>query len=331
MIQSILPYKTIAIIGMEKNCGKTECLNYLVRELAKEKKAIGVTSVGIDGERIDIVTQSPKPEITLEAGSLFVTSEYFYRSKQLSGEILYLDHQESATGRMVTARAMTGGKIILAGPSSMIQLKESIRKLQIYGAEICLIDGAVSRKSLASPFVTDATILATGAALSANIREVIDQTLFTYRLMSLPEIEEPYATRIRSCKEGIFILESQRKIRHLAIRSLLQLDRLPKESIEKGSIWYTSGAITDKELLLLTNDDCCGAIVVSDFTRLFVSSIRLRQFLASEKQIYVLHRVNLIAITVNPYSPFGYHLKSNELIDSLRPYVNVPVIDVKKL
>lgn len=331
MIERLLPYKSIAIIGMDKNCGKTTCFNYLLSELADYGVTVGVTSVGVDGERTDAVTRSPKPEIVLREGTVFVTSEHYYHTKRLSAELFYISKEFSATGRMVTAKTLTGGKIILAGPSSTVKLKESLKNMELYGAEICLVDGAISRKSLASPFVTEATLLATGAALSANYREVVEQTLFAYQLMHLAIIDEPYATWIKGCPEGISVVQSDRRIRHLPIRSLLQLNRLSDEMIEHDAIWYITGAVTDKELLSLADDVRCGAIVVPDFTHLFITAKVYRLYLAKGRKIYVLNSVNLVAITVNPYSPYGYHLNSKELIKSLSEVVEIPVIDVRAI
>ena len=56
------------MVGMEKNCGKTECLNYIIRRLPLHERKVCVTSIGLDGERTDQVTRTPKPEIVLREG-----------------------------------------------------------------------------------------------------------------------------------------------------------------------------------------------------------------------------------------------------------------------
>ena len=64
-INEILKYDSLSIVGLEKNVGKTECLNYILSRLPLDAKSIAVTSIGIDGENKDQVTATKKPEIYL--------------------------------------------------------------------------------------------------------------------------------------------------------------------------------------------------------------------------------------------------------------------------
>ena len=48
-IKDIKNYKSIATIGLEKNVGKTETMNYILKRLKDEGVVIAVTSIGIDG------------------------------------------------------------------------------------------------------------------------------------------------------------------------------------------------------------------------------------------------------------------------------------------
>lgn len=65
----------LAIVGLEKNTGKTECLNYILRRIKDSADRFALTSIGIDGENRDQVCQTPKPEIIVPEGMIFVTSE----------------------------------------------------------------------------------------------------------------------------------------------------------------------------------------------------------------------------------------------------------------
>ena len=65
-------YKRISIIGMEKNVGKTTLLNKLIADIGKTKK-LGLTSIGRDGEDIDVVTNTDKPRIYVREGSIIAT------------------------------------------------------------------------------------------------------------------------------------------------------------------------------------------------------------------------------------------------------------------
>ena len=73
-INDILKYRSLSIVGLEKNTGKTVCLNYILRRLNDMKVPVGVTSIGVDGEQVDSVFATAKPEVTLYEGMRFITS-----------------------------------------------------------------------------------------------------------------------------------------------------------------------------------------------------------------------------------------------------------------
>ena len=56
-LSEIVESKSISIVGLEKNTGKTECLNYILRNLPQSLR-VAVTSLGIDGETVDQVTKT---------------------------------------------------------------------------------------------------------------------------------------------------------------------------------------------------------------------------------------------------------------------------------
>ena len=58
-----------------------------------------------------------------------------------------------------------------------------------FGIDLTIIDGALSRKSSASPAVSDAMVLATGAALSSSLSTLVDLTAFCVGMIRLPLAE----------------------------------------------------------------------------------------------------------------------------------------------
>ena len=111
LIDNILRCRTLSITGMAKNTGKTLALNYLLGQLRLHGKTVAVTSIGIDGEKTDQVTQTEKPEIELCEGTFFVTSEYHYRQRLLLSEIIDLSDDSTSLGRLVTARVLQAAGI----------------------------------------------------------------------------------------------------------------------------------------------------------------------------------------------------------------------------
>lgn len=186
-VEKIVNYGSISIIGMEKNCGKTVVLNHILSQLTHYDKKIAVTSIGIDGETKDAVTNTAKPEIELYRGSIFATSASHYLTRRVQSEIIGIGADRTVLGDVVVARVIERGKVLLSGPGDTPSLKRLLTQFHSLGAELVIVDGALSRKSLASPSVTDAVILCTGAALSLNIEELIKKTKHTYNMMTLPE------------------------------------------------------------------------------------------------------------------------------------------------
>ena len=184
-VDDISDYRSLAIVGLEKNTGKTECLNYILRRIKDSADRFALTSIGIDGENRDQVCQTPKPEIIVPEGMIFVTSEKHYRERRLVAEIMEIDDHRTALGRLVIARAKTSGKVLLSGPADTAGLKSLIRHMKDFGVRTTLVDGALSRLSLASPTVTEAMVLATGAAVSGNIRELVRRTRYVCDLIDL--------------------------------------------------------------------------------------------------------------------------------------------------
>ncbi len=67
--------RTISVVGLAKNCGKTTALNHLVAGYRAAAVSVGATSAGRDGEAVDAITRKAKPSIELPPGTPVVTSE----------------------------------------------------------------------------------------------------------------------------------------------------------------------------------------------------------------------------------------------------------------
>ena len=150
-VENIRRYRSLSIVGLEKNTGKTVYLNYLLRRLDELHVSTAVTSIGVDGEQVDAVFATAKPEIRLYEGMQFVTSEQHYLKRQLVSRILAVDERRTALGRLVTAETLVPGKILLSGAATTAVLRQQIAQARDRGVELTVVDGALSRLSLASP------------------------------------------------------------------------------------------------------------------------------------------------------------------------------------
>lgn len=331
-IRDILEYDSLSIVGLEKNTGKTECLNYILRRLSSQKCKVAVTSIGMDGESTDQVTRTAKPEIRLTEGMYFSTAEIHYRSRNLLSELVDITDERSSLGRIVTAKVLIGGNVLLSGPSSGTSLIRWMKSLDRFGVDLKIIDGALSRISSASPAVSRAMVLSTGAAYSANLDTLVRKTRFMVELINIPLADSVLRNLFINVERGVWGTDKEGRMLDLGIASSLTMDGIKDDPVKRSKVIYISGALTDRFLQRLADSpEIKGAeVIVRDFTKLFVSETAYRMFLKRGGQIKVLQKSKLIAVCVNPTAPSGYVLDSEVLCRRLEQEIKLPVYDVVK-
>lgn len=330
-VKNVVAHKSVSVIGLEKNTGKTETLNYVLKRLKTTKKQIAITSIGLDGERVDNVTHSQKPEIIVSKGVIFVTSEKHFFEKQLTAEILDVSNHRTAMGRLVTARALSEGKVILSGPSDTVSVKRLISSLERWNVDTTIVDGALSRLSLASPAVTDAMILATGAALSANIPQLVRKTHFVKQLIELESVDIALSVQLQQLKNGIWAIDKENKIHDLDIQSVFMIDKSKRDIFEFGTRLYAAGAVSDKLINCLCTHKKPVELIIHDFSKVFASQLNFNLFIQGGNTMKSLFKNKLIAVTINPLAPNGLMLNTETLQKALEETLNIPVYDVMEL
>ncbi len=330
-IEDILKYKSISFVGMEKNAGKTQTLNYVLSRLRTFSKTIALTSIGVDGETTDIVTLTSKPEIEIYPNTTFITSQALYPQREIVSAIEEVSNQTTALGRLIKAKAITQGKILLAGPSDTVSLKKLIEKLE-KNTDLILVDGALSRKSFGSPSITQAMILSTGASLSASLNVVVKKTKFIYQMTQLPQYEGKHAEQLQQIENGIYAITDEGII-DLKIPSLMMIDKYKDKIFDSGTKLFIAGALNDKfvQFLKIQKNIQEIEIIIKDFTKIFAQEDNVLQYLNKGGQIKVLDKANLIAITANPISPTGYHFNNQEMLEALRREIPIKIYNIKQL
>ena len=349
-IAELIKYKSCSIVGLEKNTGKTECFNYVMQRLPLDKIRVAVSSIGIDGETTDQVTKTAKPEIFLREGVYFGTSEKHYLTKLLTSELLEISDENTSLGNIVIGKALTPGKLLLSGPSSTNGLRRWMNEMQKYDIDLTIIDGALSRLSLASPAVSESMILATGAAYSANINTLVQKTAFVVQMINLElTSQENYDTFI-DINNGVWAIDegtgnreqgtgnweqgtgNEVNLVDLKVASSLSIN-INTEGLKKCKTLYVSGALTDNFVNHIRQNKIFNEteIVVRDFTKIFLTPMTYNTFVNGKRKITVLQKSKLIAVCVNPTSPNGIVLDSEKLCKTLSEAINLPVYDLKKV
>lgn len=330
-IEELIKYKSCSIVGLEKNTGKTECFNYVLQRLPLENKRVAVSSIGIDGETTDQVTKTAKPEIFLREGVYFGTSEKHYLMKRLSAELLEITNENTSLGNIIIGKALTPGKILLSGPSSTNGLRRWMDEMKKYDVDLTIIDGALSRMSLASPTVSESMILATGAAYSANINTLVQKTAFVVQMINLDLTSEDNREIFNDIKNGVWAIDEDDVIHDLKVASSLSIN-INTDGLKKCKTLFVSGALTDNFINHIRQNKIFNEteIVVRDFTKIFLTPMTYNSFVNGKRKITVLQKSKLIAVCVNPTSPNGIILDSEKLCNALSEAIQLPVYDLKK-
>jgi hypothetical protein len=326
-------YKIVSVVGMAKNTGKTTTLDAMIAEAPGEGIRLGVTSTGRDGEQEDVVTGTAKPRIFLPEGAVTTIPTELYAFAEAGLEILRMTDYRTTLGQIMLCGVVEAGYVQVAGPVSTTGQMGVCAEMFALGADMVLIDGAIDRRSVAAPHASDAVILATGAALSGRMSEVAAETAHAVEIYGLPELRDEAAraeiTRLAD-ERAILCIGDESRV--LDLKTGLGAGRLIGDEIgEDCRCIYLPGAFTKRvaegipaKLLAKT------AFVVTDSTKIFIDRLSWKKLRALGLKVFVLSSVNIVAVTVNPYSPAGFSFDSAELVRTVKAAVgDIPVIDVK--
>jgi hypothetical protein len=322
----IAPSRRLALVGLAKNTGKTVTLAVLLRELEAQGRTVGVTSIGRDGERRDVIdSRIEKPRVRLTGGSIVATTDELLRASGLRHEPLQKTDARTPLGRVLIARLQEGGTIEVAGPSAAQDVRAVGEAMEGYGAEQVLIDGAVDRRAASSPAVADGLVVATGAVLSGELEQVVARTKEAIELVRLPRAENGAAgdEDERVALERGLVLNGE----PAAIARLLR-------ERPRASTFLVEGALGERFLegLLQARAARKGRevrIVVGDPTKVFLSSRGPGWYRRQGVALEVLRTIELRAITVNPVAPQSHRFDSRKLRAALEAEIDgVPVFDV---
>ena len=299
----LAPYHTISIIGMAKNVGKTTTLNHLIANYHQQNSKLALTSIGRDGERVDVVTKTTKPEIYVYSGTYIVTAEKLLPLCDITKEIVRVTEMNTPMGRIVIVRALSDGFVQLGGPSITTQISDLLQHLPV---DKVIVDGAISRKTLANPDVTEATILCTGASLDRRLSVVIEETRHAVEILTLPKLEDE--------------------------RILAELENATEEihALEKGYIYFP-GAVSEGKIcnLILSNNKLKDVLIIAeDPSKIFIKSATYEKLRIKGGILQVLNPIHLVGLTVNPTSPYDVGFDPGLFLEQMREAVSIPVYDV---
>jgi hypothetical protein len=319
----LAPTRRLALVGLAKNTGKTETLAAILAEHARAGVRVGVTSIGRDGERHDVIDERiAKPAVRLRAGDLVASTGALLRASGVAHERLARTGVRTPLGEVVIARLAQDGALEVAGPSAAADVRAVGEAMLALGAQQVLVDGAVDRRAASSPAVADGLVMATGAVLDRDAERVVRKTADAVELVKLPLAGE------RS--DGV-VLERELVLSAEPQRIAALLARHPRAHTLR-----VEGALGERFLdgLLAARRGKPGRelrIVAQDPTHVFLSEHAPGWYRRQGVALEVRRPIELRAITVNPVAPQSHAFDSAELRAAIAAAVGeVPVFDVRE-
>jgi hypothetical protein len=329
-------YRIVSVVGMAKNAGKTSALNDILYSAFDTGIRLGLTSIGRDGERTDVVTCTEKPMIYIERGTLIATAESLFHCSEAKLEVLEMTDYPSSLGRIVIARAVSSGNVEIGGPVTNLEIRAVSERMLEYGAELVLVDGALDRVSSASPAITDATILSTGAVLSRDMNKVIEQSIHRVHMLQIETVADPVVRILaEECldERQIAVIDDAFNVRNVEARTALGAGIKIAEALDQHSRYVViPGSLVTKtmrDLIAASGHFKNITLIVRDATKIFVDYRDWQLVKRAGLDVRVLEPIRVLAVTVNPYAPQGYYFDPKtfrrRLSEDLRP---IPVFDV---
>lgn len=327
--------RTLAVMGMTKNTGKTVALNHLLAQAATAQLAIGVTSIGRDGEDRDAVFFVPKPPVRVWPGCLVATARNTLERAKVRFKLIDATGIDSPMGEVVVVKALAQGEMEIAGVSRSSDQLKVIARLQQCGAALVLLDGALGRSHHASPAIADAVILATGAAIGGGMTDVLRKTRERLALLGIAAAD--HATRVL-CQPvfedgGVGLWNSRGECVMQSDISTLNaapaLMEYAQTDIQTIAVSGAVGRALWQALMLLAAEKPGLTLVVADGTRLFVEAADLAALNQRGGQVLAHRGIQIIGLTLNPFSPLGGSFEAQAFLTAAcEAFPDYGVIDV---
>jgi hypothetical protein len=326
--------RSLAVIGLVKNAGKTTVVNAL---MANCRHLFGLTSLGLDGERVDHLTGLAKPRIAPPAGTLVATTRGSLDRSRYSMEVLEELPFHTPLGRVVIGRAGSDGQVEVSGPTTLAELRGTVARLLALGAEQVLVDGAINRLGSASPRVSDGLVMATGGMVGDTLDEALATTSTTLDMLLLPAASLETQARIAPFLERrtrAVSFDERGTATPLKLSTVVgegvtvarEVERLDTRTLFVGGA-LTQDFVDDFTRVLPPRRAL--RLVVRDATVLVLPPLTLSRIPRRGIALEVLTPLRVLAVTANPFrvpQPYQPKIFFNAIADAVGD--RVPVFDV---
>jgi hypothetical protein len=298
--------RSLAVIGLVKNAGKTTVVNALMENTAHR---FGLTSLGLDGEQRDNLTGLAKPRIAPPAGTLLATTvgslDRSHYDLKVIEELPFL----TSLGRVVIGAAEGAGAVEVSGPTTLAEVRTTVDRLLGLGADQVIVDGAINRLGSASPRVSDGLVLATGGTVADTLDEVVEVTVAALDMLLLPKTSVETVALVDRA-----LLERARAVSIGAdgTQTVLSVDTVVGEGVTVAreverlgtTTLFVGGALTQEfveDFTRVLPPRRALRVVVRDATVLVLPPTTVARFRRRGIALEVLDPLRVLAVTANPF------------------------------
>ncbi|MBN2268601.1 MAG: hypothetical protein V3569_03340 [Acholeplasmataceae bacterium] len=316
-------YQVVGIIGLAKNTGKTTTLNWLIKKHLHE--TIGLTSIGLDGEKMDQIHFLPKPRIMVHQGMIVATAKSCLDESTIKYDLIEQTNLFTSIGEILIVRIKNEGFLVIAGPTTNRELSIVLKTMKQYTSKI-FIDGALNRMTFSHIDEIDGLVLSTGASVSPIIEETVEKTKRIVDLFSLHKTSDYISIEqfkiLIMTNRGDFYFEDKK------ISSIETI--LNDHSLEIHKI-IIKGAITENLIdTLIQSRRTNYELVGEDPSRFIFQSNKLKYLDYLNVNMTVEKPLKLILLTINPYRPTLQSYDSDIFMKALKDKINMEIIDVMR-
>lgn len=327
LIDGVIKSGIVSIVGLSKNSGKTSVLNYILYKLSENGLTAGVMTTGRDGERIDIVFETDKPEVNLPPGSVFSTFNAEASLQSPFVEVLESTDLQTSFGNVVVLKNREPISTQIIGPPSVSAQTVLIEKFKNYGVDIILIDGSLDRRSILLSGMCKGIIYVAGTSFNNDPLKIVRELVKEYKKHHIKLFNKDLDYDPHSYNAMVYLNNGQ----FAAFDSLIGNEkRFLKFKPEEIKRLHINTSFTEKSLERIKSFllKFKGELVFESSFNIFLSFSNL-DWLVNNINISVLNKPSIIGIGVNSFSDKGNHVDCEDLRTSVRnSFEMLPVFDV---
>ncbi|MCG8484384.1 MAG: hypothetical protein MJA31_13810, partial [Clostridia bacterium] len=267
-------------------------------------------------------------------GMIITTTAKLYEEAEASLEIIKVTHFDTPLGKVLICKVKENGNVQIAGPTNTSDIKEICCDMLGFGIDTVIIDGSIDRKASASPLISDAAILATGAVLSRDINKVVEETAHVVDLYNLQQLEDDFLKNTILYEENVnrlLVVDYEFNIFQIELETGISNSDFINEKIDENIRYvYIPGALTFSTLMNIDIKKFKNVtFIIKDGTKVFINPGKWQTLKRQGFNVRVLNKINLIGITLNAYSPKGYFFNPGVLMEKMKKSIkDIDIVDI---